>query len=247
MAAPTVLTVDPTDQETDVVLGLSITVIFDSLMDHSTIDASTFSLTGPGQTQVITPDQDVAVDPEPTTGREYITGIFSFDDTLAGGTHTKVTFNPSKPLRPGVQYTLLLMGSGGSLSSDSIKNAAHTQMVGSYTWSFTTGTLDLVTTPPPVPISGAASQLDPNSIVVIPRQTLNHVVGSDLSQEIDLIFPGSVDLTSFAMEDILTSIEAILGDPTVMIPDGLIVTPTWLPYGGNPNRKLKLTISGWPT
>lgn len=246
MAAPLVLSVDPTDQETDVVLGLPIIVVFDSLMDHATIDASTFSLTGPGQTQIITPEQDVASDPQAVTGREYITGVFSFDDTLAGGTHTKVTFNPSRPLRPDVIYTLLLMGSGGALTADAIKNSFGVAMVGSYTWTFTTGSLDLVITPPSSPVPGLAPQLDPSTIIVIPRQTGNHVVGADLTQEIDLIFPGSVDLTSFSMNDLLVSVEAILGDPTVTIPTGLTITSTWLTYGGDPNRKLKLMITGWP-
>lgn len=247
MAAPLVLTVDPTDLETDVVLGLPITVIFDSLMDHSTIGDGTFSLTGPGQTQIMTPEQDVANDPQPITGREYITGTFSFDDTLAGSTHTKVTFNPSKPLRPNVIYTLLLLGSGSALTSDAIKNSVGVAMVGSYTWTFTTGNLNLVTTPPAAPIPGSAPVLDPNTIVVIPRQTGNHIVGGDLTQEIDLIFPGSVDLTSFDMNDLLTSVEAILGDPDVMVPSNLTITPTWQTYSGDPNRKLKLVITGWPS
>lgn len=247
MAAPLVLTVDPTDQETDVVLGLPITVVFDSLMNHATISDATFSLNGPGQTQILTPDQDVASDPQPVTGREYITGTFSFDDTLAAGTKTQVTFNPSRPLRPNVTYTILLLGSGGSLSSDSIKNAANVAMVGSYTWTFTTGALSLVTTPPSAPVPGSAPQLDPGAIIVIPRQSGNARVGGDLTQEIDLIFPGSVDLTSFDMNDVLFSVEAILGDPQVPAPVGLTVTPEWLTYAGDPNRKLKLTITGWPT
>lgn len=247
MAAPTILSVDPANLDVDVVLGISINVIFDSLMNHSTINDTSFSLTGPGQTQIITPEQDISSDPQPITGREYITGVFSFDDTIASGTRTKVTFNPSKPLRPDVIYTILIMGSGGILSSDSIKNASNVPMVGSYTWSFTTGQLNLVSLPPSVPLPGSLPQLDPTTIVVIPRQTSNHVVGADLTQEIDIIFPGSVNLTSFDMNDLLTSVEAILGDPSVMVPPGLTITPLWQTYSGDANRKLKLTISGWPT
>lgn len=250
MAAPTVLSVTPTDQESDVVLGTQITVLFDSLMDHTTINDATFSLTGPGQTQIVTPDQLIADDPQPITGREYITGRFAFDDTQAGNTRTLLTFTPSKPLRPDVEYTILILGSGGALTSAAVKSATSipTAMVGSYTWSFTTGELNLVIPPPSAPVPGASPVLDPSKIIVIPRQSGNHVVGTDLTQEIDLIFPDSVSLTPYdPTPDIMTSIEAILGDPLVAVPTGLIVTPVWQPYAGKPNRKLTLTITGWPT
>lgn len=248
MPAPTILSVTPNDQETDVVLGTQITVLFDSLMDHTTLGDATFSLTGPGQTQIISPDQLIADDPQPVTGREYITGTFAFDDTQFNSTRTLLTFTASRPLRPNVTYQVLILGSGGALTSAAVKNASAVSMVGSYTWSFTTGQLNLVMPPPSSPVAGSAPQIDPSKIIVIPRQTGNQVVGTDLSQEIDLIFPGSVSLTPYdPTPDILTSIEAILGDPSVVVPTGLTVVPAWSSYAGQPNRKLTLTISGWPS
>ena len=253
MSAPTVVAVTPTDQETDVVLGTQITVLFSTLMDHSTINDGTFSLQGPGQTMVVTPDQAIAIDPEPVAGREYILGTLSFDDTFGGGTQTLVTFNPSKSLQPDLQYTVLILGSGGVLSSDSVKDSLGNPMVGSYQWTFTTGQLHLVVPPPSAPVPGASPLLDPSKIVVIPRvgtdyaQTSNQRVGADLTQYIDIIFPDSVSLTPYdPTPDILTSIEAIVGDPLVMVPTGLTVTPTWGAYGGKANRKLTLAITGWP-
>lgn len=247
MAAPTIVSVTPTDLETDVVLGTQITVLFDSLMDHSTINNTTFSLTGPGQTMIVTPDQLVSEDPQSVTGREYITGVFAFDDTIAAGTQTSLTFTPSKPLRPNVDYEVLILGSGGALTSATVKNAAHVAMVGTYIWTFTTGELNLVVPPPSAPVPGSAPQLDPSQIIVIPRQSGNQVVGADLTQEIDLIFPDSVSLVPYdPTSDILTSVEAVLGDPSVAVPSGLTITPTWQSYGGKPNRKLKLVITGWP-
>src|SRR5271166_3557464 len=144
MAAPTIVSVTPTVGETDVVLGTQIIVLFSFLMDHSTISDATFSLTGPGQTMVVTPDQVVAEDPKSVTGREYITGAFAFDDTLGGGTQTQLTFTPSRPLRPNVLYTILILGSGGALTSAAVADIYEVQMVGSYTWQFTTGELNLV-------------------------------------------------------------------------------------------------------
>lgn len=248
MTAPTVTSVTPTADETDVVLGTQIIVVFSFLMDHTTINDGTFSLTGPGQTMIATPDQMIAEDPVSVTGREYITGTFSFDDTIGGGLQTQVTFNPSKPLRPDVEYTILIMGSGGVLSSDAVKNIYGVAMVGSYTWSFTTGELNLVVPPPSAPVPGASPQFDPSTIVVIPRQSGNQRVGADLSQEIDLIFPDSVSLTPYdPTPDILTSVEAILGDPDVVIPSGLVTNLGWTSYGGKPNRKLTISITGWPS
>jgi len=248
MPAPVVLSVTPANLETDVVLGTQITVLFDSLMDHDSISDETFSLTGPGQTQIVTPDQVIANDPQPVTGREYITGSFSFDDTVGVGTQTLVTFNPAKPLRPDVEYSVLILGSGGTLSSSSVKNASGVEMVQSYQWVFTTGELNLSVPPTLSPIPGPAPVLDPKSIVVIPRQSGNQVVGADLTQEIDLIFPDSVSLSPYdPTPDIITSIEAILGDPLVTVPTNLTVTPAWASYGGRPNRKLTLVISGWTT
>lgn len=248
MSAPTVLSVTPVVDDTDVVLGTQITVLFSFLMDHTTINAGTFALTGPGQTMIVTPDQIVASDPVPVTGREYITGTFAFDDSFGGGLQTQVTFNPSEPLQPDTTYNILIMGDGGVLTSDSIADIYGNKMVGTYSWSFTTGELNLVVPPPISPVPGSAPQIDPKTIIVIPRQAGNQRVGADLTQEIDLIFPDSVDLTTYdPIPDILTSIEAILGDPDITIPTNLIVTPTWLTYAGKPNRLLKFVISGWPS
>lgn len=245
--APTITSVTPGVDETDVVLGTTIVVVFSELMDHTTINEETFSLTGPGQTMVISPDQLIIEDPQPITGREYITGTFLFDDTIGGGTQTQLVFTPAKPLRPNVEYQILILGSGGALTSAAVFSAGEVAMVGSYTWSFITGELDLIVPPPQSPVPGSARRLDPKDIVVIPRQRGNQAVGADLTQEIDLIFPSSVSLNPYdPTADILCSIEAILGDPQVRIPQGLTVTPTWTTYGGQVNRRLTLTISGWP-
>lgn len=254
MSAPTILSVTPTDEETDVVLGTQVTVLFDQLMDHTSINDGTFSLTGPGQTQIVTADQLVADDPQPVTGREYITGTLSFDDTQAAGTRTLLSFNPSRPLRPNVTYQVLILGSGGALTSDAVKNTSAEAMIGTFTWTFTTGALNLVVPPPSSPVPGLAPLLDPGKIVVIPRLgspnpiNSDSRVGADLTQEIDLIFPDSVSLSPYdPTTDILCSIEAMLGDPDVMVPPGLTVTPSWAMYGGKPNRMLKLVITGWPS
>lgn len=256
MAAPTIVSVTPASAETDVVLGTQIIVLFSKLMEHTTITDATFSLTGPGQTMIATPDQMIAEDPGSVTGREYITGTFAFDDTPGGGTQTQLTFIPSRPLRPNVQYTILIMGSGGALTSAAVADIYATTMVGSYTWNFTTGELNLVIPPPASPVPGRAPHIDPSSIIVIPRLGSPNPpnddarIGGDPKQEIDLIFPDSVSLNPYdPTPDILqvSTVEAILGDLDVVVPSGLSVTGTWAAYGGKPNRMLKITITGWPS
>lgn len=252
MSAPTIISVTPNNQETDVVLGTQIIVLFSTLMNHASIGSSTFVLTGPGQTMIATPEQTIAEDPSPITGREYITGTFAFDDTQAGNTKTLVTFTPSKALRPDVTYSVLILGSGGVLSSAGVVDSLGNAMLSTYSWIFTTGQLNLVVPPPLSPIPGAQPLLNPNSITVVPRlgtvsaQTSDQATGADLTQSIDFIFPGPVSKVPYdPTSDILTSVEAILGDPSIVVPPGLTVTPTWGSYGGQANRKLTLTISGW--
>jgi hypothetical protein len=246
--APTITSVTPSVSETDVVLGTQIIVVFSELMNHTTITDATFSLTGPGQTMEISPDQLILKNPNAVTGREYITGTFSFDDTINNGTQTQLTFVPSRPLRPNEEYTVLIIGSGGILTgTNAVMSAAEVPMASSYEWSFTTGELNLVVPPPQSPVAGCAPPLDPKCIVVIPRQSGNQITGANLTQEIDLIFPSPVSLSPYdPTGDILCSIEAILGDPQVRIPSGLTVTPSWSSYGGQANRRLTLLIQGWP-
>ena len=82
MSAPLVVNVDPANNEVDVVLGTQITVTFDQAIDTTTIDESTFSVTGPGQTQILTAGQLIAKDGDTLLSREYIEGTFAFDTDL---------------------------------------------------------------------------------------------------------------------------------------------------------------------
>ena len=145
MSAASVVAVSPNPNATDVVLGTTIVVTFDQLMDTTTISASTFSLTGPGQTQFISPTVLNSRKPVSQTGREYISGTFAF--TVVGG-NTVCTFTPSVPLRPNVIYTVLIIGAGNiSTSGAVVKNTADPEepLDATYEWSFTTGDLNTST------------------------------------------------------------------------------------------------------
>ena len=79
MAAPLVVSVSPAADETSVLLGTQLVITFDQEIDPLTVTESTLSLTGPGSTNILTPEQLIAQQPETLTGREYVTGTFDFE------------------------------------------------------------------------------------------------------------------------------------------------------------------------
>src|SRR6478736_6672060 len=106
MPAPNVLSVSPLSNQQDVVLGTPIVVTFDQAIDQTTVTDATFALQGPGQTQILDPEQALREAPDVANGQAYITGTFSF--SVNGQGQTVVTFTPSKPLQPNQQYTVLI-------------------------------------------------------------------------------------------------------------------------------------------
>lgn len=232
MAAPKILNVYPIDGAAGIVLGTKIQLVFDQVIDTASVNDSTFSLSGPGQTSVITPDQLIEQNPDVVTGREYITGTFSFDNSSGS---TVVTFIPSRPLQKNQVYTLTVVGADSSLVTSFVQNPALEAMAASVSWSFTTTNLDIATPPVSSPVP-ATSRISPDQIVVIPRL----IVGNDLTQEIDLIFPDNIDPASFNVNDVFVSIDAMLGDLNVVVPGTLQAA---VAVSG---RKLTITISGWP-
>jgi hypothetical protein len=92
-------------------------------------------------------------------------------------------------------------------------------MTASYQWSFQTGDLNL--TVPPVQSlliqNTLASAINPVDIKILPRR----MVGVDLTQIIDIIFPGPIDPDFFDLNDLMISIEPVLGDPRIAVPPNL--------------------------
>ncbi|MGI4814011.1 MAG: Ig-like domain-containing protein [Janthinobacterium lividum] len=219
-----VLTTTPIDQSRDVVLGTSIVVTFDSLMNTATITPATFSVTDPNQTQILTSTQLIASDPKVLTGREFINGTFTFSTNSSN--QTVAVFTPTHPLQPNITYTILLVGAGASLlPSSTIKDINGVALTSNYVWSFSTGTLNTKTPPLQSPQPYQYASIDPNSIKV---RVNNGNAGDLLNQnlkagyEIDLIFPKAIDPTTFDPTSILLSLEQFLGDPTVPMPTNLV-------------------------
>jgi len=230
MSAPLVVNVDPANNEVDVVLGTQITITFAQLIDTTTIDESTFSVTGPGQTQILTAGQLIAKDGDTLLSREYIEGTFAFDVTPTGA--SIVSFVPKRHFQPNVQYQILLLGLDASLTVDVIKNPGGEAMAASYQWSFQTGDLNLAVPPTQSLLieNTLASAINPADIRLLPRK----MVGADLTQIVDITFPGPIDPTSIDLNELMISIEPIMGDPRIAIPPNLkprnTVFPACLPH-----------------
>lgn len=232
MAAPLILSVAPLDGETDVVLGADLVVVFDQLIDTTTVNTSTFSVTGPGQTAVVTGDNLILSTPTATVGRQYLPGTFTFATNSSN--QTVVTFSPDDPFQPNQTYTVLLVGSNNALLADKVKNLAGEAMANTYQWSFTSGILNLTAPPAMSPLPALLPEIDPASIKIVPRALL----GNDIST-IDIIFPGPIDPSSFSISDILLSIEPFVQDPLVAIP--MLSATAQIP-SGSPNI-IRITVS----
>ena len=246
MSAPVIQSLIPALGAIDVVLGQPVIVQFDQPVDPSTVSSKTFILMGPGQTVVVDAEELIRTSTKVQTGREYITGSFAFpapSGTDAWLQNQKIVFTPGHSLRPNVIYTVLMVGRGSSLATSFIQNSDAEPLVKSVQYTFTTGALDQSVSPVQSPIlpvdSWLRSALSPNDVIVRPRR----VVGNDLTQTIDLIFPAPIDTTSFDPNDIIVAGEPFLNDPDTLIPDGsnsvvvidgnkLSITVTWGPEPG---------------
>src|ERR1035437_8805186 len=91
MSAPVVVSVDPGNSETDVVLGQALILTFDQVIDPTTLNDSPFSLTYPAPIQVVNSAQLISGKPESST--VSVDGTWSFA-TVAGA--TVATFQPSR-------------------------------------------------------------------------------------------------------------------------------------------------------
>jgi hypothetical protein len=65
------------------------------------------------------------------------------------------------------------------------------------------------------------------------------VVGNDITQVIELVFPAPIDPTSFDAADIGISVDPLVNDPLVAVPTNLQST---VQVDGN---KIIVTITGW--
>lgn len=220
MANPTILSVYPDVNATDIILNTVIKITFDQLINTDTLNNATLALIAPNASTIVTPDQIIDSIPDPVPGIGYLVGSFTFE-TISS--RTVATFSPSLPLLPGAVYTVIVIGldsPSASVVDSYVTNQSAEPMLNTYQWSFTTGTLD-ITTPPTQNPTNVSSTLNPDSVQISPRVS----VGGDISV-IELTFPAPIDTNSLNVNDILVAIEPILNDPDVMVPPGASASAT---------------------
>jgi hypothetical protein len=238
MSNPIISSVSPANAATDIVLGTSITVVFDQAIDSTTVNNTTFVCYGPGSTGVIGPDQLLQNDPKIVNGREFIPGKFTFPAA------DRFVFNPSVPLKPNTKYTLLLSGANSLLVKNTIKNLAGLPLANSVQTTFATGVINQSTNPPASPLAWddpsvqpwERATIDPDSIGISPELAQ----GNDLTQQIVLTFPAAIDPSSFNLNEVVCAIEPLSNDPLIRVPANLNYA---VQIQGN---KLIITIGNWP-
>lgn len=140
---------------------------------------------------------------------------------MANNGQTVATFTPSKPLIPGEIYTVLIVGSDSTLASSFVHDLSGNNLLNSYQWSFTSGTLPLPVPPVQNPLSNLVTTLRPDQVQIIPRSPVgvDDPSVSNISI-IDLIFPAVIDVNSYQPSGVLVGVEPIMNDPDVMVPFG---------------------------
>lgn len=214
----TVTTYTPASGEQDVVLGRTIELTFDQPVDPATLSTATFLLRGPGGSSLV--DADETVRTGPIYAGENITGTFEFPAP------DRAVFVPQHPLRPNVEYTVLVVGYGSVLAKSYIKADDGTPLAPSVQWKFRTG--ELAVAPPQSPVEPVNSwerpALVPSDVLIRPLPA----AGGSTTRQIELRFPGAIKLSSFqALRDqIVIALEPLLNDPQVVIPVGVVSTVT---------------------
>lgn len=134
---------------------------------------------------------------------------------------TVATFTPAKPLVPGTNYTVLVVGADSTLASTFVQDNSGNKLLNSAQWTFKTGTLNLVVPPIQNPIPPPKTYLNPNQIQIVPRPPagIDDPSVSNISV-VELIFPAPINPDSFDPSQLLIGVEPIMNDPDVMVPPG---------------------------
>lgn len=228
MAIVEIESVHPLDSSLGLPLQSQISVVFNQLMDEATITTSTLMITGPDDSSWTTPGVRVIENTSPENillnygGEEYIDGAISFTQESIGATPvTKATFTPSEPLYPNTEYVIYLTGDEGLEDAIVSPVAAvdNTPLVGTYIWTFTTGSGSVAE----VPDTASTSVVAPpsiSSVVSIPFKLLssipaNQATNLDISTDtIVLQFSKNIDATTVDSA-ISIDAESVNGDTSI--------------------------------
>lgn len=139
MATVNIESVHPLDSALGQPLKSTISVIFNQLMDETTITESTFMVSGPESSEVGSGSFSI-LQQNSGLNYSYIEGSIRFETIT--GTKTKAIFEPSAALDENTEYIVYLIGDEGNEADDVgfISALDLTPFIGVTAWRFTTGT-----------------------------------------------------------------------------------------------------------
>jgi hypothetical protein len=129
MAGPNIVSVSPNPNATGVVLGQAISIVFDSLIDHTTLSAASISVSYPAGSDLVTPESYIAQTPATQTGIALVQGTYTATDS---GTATTLTFSPSQPFQTNTVYTVFILGADAQFSTAVVKDTNGNPLAVSY-------------------------------------------------------------------------------------------------------------------
>lgn len=229
MATVVIDSVSPLDSSLGLPLQTQISVVFNQLMDEDTINGSTFLVSGPDTSTWDTPGVRVINNQSPENvlidfgGTEYIGGTISFVQVDLGGTPaTQAIFTPTTPLAPNTEYVVYLAGDEGDTNVVTPISAIDaTSLVGTYIWTFTTGSGSVSDVPDvsssavlaPPSVTSSSAILDPFDIESISPANRATNLGID-TDTIIINFNKNVDGST--VDSAITIIaESVNGDTTI--------------------------------
>jgi Bacterial Ig-like domain len=129
MAGPNIVSVSPNPNAVGVVLGQAISIVFDSLIDHTTLSAASISVSYPSGSDLVTPDSYIAQVPQTQTGTALVQGTYTATDSE---TATTLNFQPSQPFQTNTLYTVFVLGADAQFSTAMVKDTSGNPLAVSY-------------------------------------------------------------------------------------------------------------------
>ena len=228
MATVEIESVHPLGSSLGLPLQSQISVVFNQLMDEATITTSTFMISGPDDSSWTTPGVRVIENTTPENillnygGEEYIDGAISFtQETIDSTPVTKAAFTPSEPLHPNTEYIIYLAGDEGLEDAivSPVSAVDSTPLIGTYVWTFTTGS-GSVAEVPDVASTSVVAPPSVSSIVSVPFKLsssipANQATNLDISTDtIVLQFSKNIDSTTVDSA-ISIDAESVNGDTSI--------------------------------
>jgi len=156
MATVEIESVHPLDGSLGLPLQTQVSVVFNQLMDETTITSSTFLVSGPDTSNWETPGVRIIDNESPENvllefnGEAYLDGAISFtQESIQGSPVTRAIFTPTKPLVANTEYVIYLTGDEGIEDAivPPVSAIDSTVLLGTYIWTFTSGSGSVVDVP----------------------------------------------------------------------------------------------------